>query len=58
VGDKPLKRWQEALGVFWENAGVETVGETRQRSPERRKASKGEAQERWELREASEVGGG
>jgi hypothetical protein len=53
-GIKPLKRRREALRVSRESAGAERRRVTFGRSPGRRKALKGEAYERWELKEAPE----
>jgi len=52
-GSKPLKRRYEAEGVSWKSAGAERGEETLPRSPGRRKALKGEAHERWRLKNAS-----
>jgi hypothetical protein len=52
-GRKPLKRRCKAEQVLQESAGAEEMSETGSRSPKRRKALKGEAQERGELKEAS-----
>jgi hypothetical protein len=52
-GIKPLKRRCKAEGVLRESAGAERGEETLPRSPERRKALKGEAHERWRLKQAS-----
>jgi len=52
MGDKPLKRREEADEVFFQSARVERGEETLLRSCNRRKALKGKAQECWELKEA------
>jgi hypothetical protein len=49
---KPLERRCEAGRVSQQSAGAEGGWETIRRSPGRRKALKGEAQERWGLKEA------
>jgi hypothetical protein len=51
-GRKPLERRCEAVVVLQGSAGAEVDGETDPRSPERRKALKGQARERWGLKEA------
>jgi hypothetical protein len=51
-GIKPLERRCEAGRVSQQSAGAEGGWETIRRSPGRRKALKGEAQERWGLKEA------
>lgn len=53
-GRKPLERRCKAVKVLQGSAGAEGRRETFYRSPGRRKALKGEAQERWGLKEASE----
>jgi hypothetical protein len=53
-GRKPLERRCEAEVVSQGSARAEGSGETQDRSSGRRKALEGEAQERWELKEASE----
>jgi hypothetical protein len=50
---KPLKRRGKAWKVLLRSARVEREEGTLLRSLKRRKALKGEAQERWELKEAS-----
>jgi hypothetical protein len=52
-GRKPLERRCEAEEVLQGSAGAEGSEATQDRSPVRRKALKGEAQERWGLKEAS-----
>jgi hypothetical protein len=52
-GKKPLERGCKAEQVLQGSAGAEGNPETGTRSPGRRKALKGEAQERGELKEAS-----
>jgi len=54
-GSKPLERRCEAGRVSQQSAGAEGGRETVHRSPERRKALEGEAQERWGLKEAFKV---
>jgi hypothetical protein len=56
-GIKPLKRRCKAEGVLWKSARAERGEETLPRSPERSKALKGEAHERWRLKEASKESG-
>jgi hypothetical protein len=51
-GTNPLKRRCEAEVVLRKSAGAERRGVTRGRSPGRSKALKGEAQERWRLKQA------
>jgi hypothetical protein len=53
-GRKPLERRCKAEQVLQGSAGAEGSSEMSFRSPMRRKALKGEAQERGELKEASE----
>jgi len=53
-GRKPPERRRKAEQVLRGSAGVEGSLETGIRSSERRKALEREAQERWELKEASE----
>jgi hypothetical protein len=53
-GRKPLERRCKAEQVLQGSAGAEQGPETGVGSPKRRKALKGEAQERGELKEASE----
>jgi hypothetical protein len=50
---KPLERQREAEQVLRQSAGAEGPWETMRRTLERMKALKGEAQERWELKDAS-----
>jgi hypothetical protein len=52
-GRKPLKRRCKAEGVLRLSARAERDEETLPRSPERRKALKGEAHERWRLKHVS-----
>jgi len=52
-GIKPLKRRCMAVEVLWKSAGAAGGGETRPRSAGRRKALKGEAHERWRLKQVS-----
>jgi hypothetical protein len=52
-GIKPLKRRCKAEVVLRKSAGAERGEETLPRSPGRSKALKGEAHERWGLKEAS-----
>jgi len=56
-GIKPLKRRCKAEGVLRKSAGAERGGETRSRSPGGSKALKGEAHERWGLKQASKGSG-
>lgn len=54
-GIKSLERRYKAHRVLWQSAGMKRSRETGSGSPKGRKALKGEAHERWGLKEASKV---